>query len=60
MSAGLIAAIVVFVLVLIGLGILSLVRVPRSARFRAYQETSRVAARDYRGNAGSRRGPEWR
>ncbi len=60
MSAVLIAAIVVFVLALSGLGYLWLVRVPRSARYRAYQETSRAAARNYRANSGSTRGPEWR
>lgn len=60
MSATLIAAIVVFVLALFGLGYLWLVRVPRSARYHAYQETTRVAARNYRADPGSRSGIEWR
>lgn len=60
MSAVLIAAIVVFVLALFGRGYLWLVRVSRSARYRAYQETSRAAVRNYRGNSESRRGSEWR
>ena len=60
MSAVLIAAIVVFVLALLGLGYLWLVRVPRSARYRAYEEIRQGAARNYRGNSESQRGPEWR
>ena len=60
MSPVLIAAIVVLVLALFGLGYLWLVRTPRGASHRSYQDASRAAARGYRGNSDSRRGPEWR
>ena len=60
MSTILIAAIVVFLLALFGLGYLWLVRPRKSANYRAYQEISRAAARNHRGNAGSRSEPEWR
>lgn len=58
MSAILIAAIVVFLLAVFSLGYIWLVRAPRSARYHAYQDASRTAARNYRGE--SRRGSDWR
>ena len=60
MTAILIAAIVVLVPALFGLGYFWLVCVPRNARSRAFKEATLAATRDYRAHSSARRGSEWR
>jgi hypothetical protein len=59
-STVLIAAIVLLVFALFGAGYLWLVRMPRNARHRSYQDGVLAATRNYRANPDSRHGADWR